>query len=125
MEISNYAAVAVFIGIGIAFVVVNYTINALITRRVAEPQKYESYECGEVPEGTAHIQYNVRYFIFALIFVIFDVEVIFIFPWAVVFKELGMFAFVEMLVFLLILIFGLVYAWRKGVLHWFTRAVER
>ena len=124
MDISNYAAVAVFIGFGIAFVVFNYILNALITRRVPEPQKYDIYECGEVPEGQAQVQYNVRYFIFALIFVLFDVEVIFVVPWAVVFQELGMFAFVEMLIFLLILIFGLVYAWRKGVLHWFTRPVE-
>jgi NADH-quinone oxidoreductase subunit A len=124
MEISNYNAVAIFIGFGLVFVVINYVLNALITRKVAEPQKYDSYECGEVPQGTAQIQYNVRYFIFALIFVIFDVEVIFVFPWAVVFRELGMFAFVEMLIFLLILILGLVYAWRKGVLHWFTRPVE-
>lgn len=124
MEISNYLAVAVFIGSGAIFVLVNYALNALITRRVPEPQKYDTYECGEVPEGTAQVRYNVRYFIFALIFVLFDVEVIFLFPWAVVFRELGMFAFVEMLVFLTILIFGLVYAWRKGVLHWFTRPVE-
>ena len=124
MEISNYAAVAVFLGFGLFFVVFNYFLNSLITEKVAEPQKYDIYECGEVPEGTAQIQYNVRYFIFALIFVLFDVEVIFIFPWAVVFRELGMFAFVEMLIFLLILIFGLVYAWKKGVLHWFTKPVE-
>ena len=124
MDISNYNAVAIFIGFGLVFVVINYTLNALITRKVAEPQKYDSYECGEVPQGTAQVQYNVRYFIFALIFVLFDVEVIFVFPWAVVFRELGLFAFVEMLIFLLILILGLVYAWGKGVLHWFTRPVE-
>jgi NADH-quinone oxidoreductase subunit A len=124
MDISNYNAVAIFIGFGLVFVVINYTLNALITRKVAEPQKYDSYECGEVPQGTAQVQYNVRYFMFALIFVLFDVEVIFVFPWAVVFRELGLFAFVEMLIFLLILILGLVYAWRKGVLHWFTRPVE-
>ena len=67
----------------------------------------------------------MRYFIFALIFVLFDVEVIFIVPWAVVYRDLGMFAFVEMVLFLVILILGLVYAWKKGVLHWFTRPVER
>jgi NADH-quinone oxidoreductase subunit A len=124
MNLSSYTAVAVFIGFGVAFVAINYLLNALVTRKVAEPQKYDSYECGEVPEGSAQIQYNVRYFIFALIFVLFDVEVIFIFPWAVVYRDLGLFAFVEMLIFLLILILGLVYAWRKGVLHWFTRPVE-
>jgi NADH-quinone oxidoreductase subunit A len=124
MEISNYTAVAVFLGFGLAFVCINYILNALITKRQPEPQKYDVYECGEVPEGVAQIKYNVRYFIFALIFVLFDVEVIFVVPWAVVFRELGMFAFVEMLIFLSILILGLVYAWRKGVLHWFSRPVE-
>ena len=124
MDISNYTAVAVFIGFGLVFVVINYVLNAIITAKTPEPQKYDTYECGEVPEGTAHVQYNVRYFIFALIFVLFDVEVIFLFPWAVVYRDLGMFAFVEMLIFLVILIFGLVYAWRKGVLHWFSRPVE-
>lgn len=124
MNLADYAAVAVFIGFGLVFVCFNYFLNSLVTKKVPEPQKYDTYECGEVPQGTGHVQYNVRYFIFALIFVLFDVEVIFIFPWAVVFRELGMFAFVEMLVFLLILILGLVYAWRKGVLHWFSRPVE-
>jgi NADH-quinone oxidoreductase subunit A len=124
MDISNYVAVAVFLGFGLAFVVINFILNAILTERSPEPQKYDTYECGEVPEGAGQVQYNVRYFIFALIFVLFDVEVIFLFPWAVVFRELGMFAFVEMLIFLLILILGLVYAWRKGVLHWFSRPVE-
>jgi NADH-quinone oxidoreductase subunit A len=124
MDVSSYASVLVFLGFGLVFVLINYALNALITARTPEPQKYDSYECGEVPQGTGQIQYNVRYFIFALIFVLFDVEVIFVFPWAVVFRELGMFAFVEMLIFLTILILGLVYAWRKGVLHWFSRPVE-
>ena len=68
--------------------------------------------------GSSWIQYNVGYYIFALIFVIFDVEVIFLFPWAVAFKKLGLFALVEMFIFLAILIFGLAYAWKKGALRW-------
>lgn len=124
MDVSNYAAVAVFLGFGMLFVLINFILNLILTEQSPEPQKYDTYECGEVPEGAGQVQYNVRYFIFALIFVLFDVEVIFLFPWAVVFRELGMFAFVEMLIFLAILILGLVYAWRKGVLHWFSRPVE-
>ena len=85
--------------------------------------KAEPYECGEVPFGDAWKQFRVGYYIFALIFVIFDVEAIFIFPWA---KELlnlkaaglGIFAFVEMMIFIGILFIGLLYAWRKGVLKW-------
>ncbi len=78
----------------------------------------QSYECGEPTIGPSWIQYNVRYYVFALLFVIFDVEVVFLIPWAVVYKELGLFALVEMLIFIAILIFGLVYAWKKGVLKW-------
>ena len=81
--------------------------------------KNQTYECGETPYGTAEIQYNVRFYIYALLFVIFDVEAIFMVPWALVYRSLGLFAFIEMLIFIAILIFGLFYAWKKGVLKWF------
>ena len=68
MNLADYAAVAVFVGFGLIFVSFNYFLNSLVTAKVPEPQKYDIYECGEVPQGTAQIQYNVRYFIFALIF---------------------------------------------------------
>ena len=82
-----------------------------------------SYECGEVPEGSAWIQFNVRFYIIALIFLIFDVEVIFLFPWSVVFKQLtidgfGFLAFMEMFIFVSILIVGFAYVWIKGDLDW-------
>jgi NADH:ubiquinone oxidoreductase subunit 3 (subunit A) len=77
-----------------------------------------TYESGVVPFGQAWAQFNVRYYLFGLIFVIFDVEVIYLYPWAIVFRQLGKFAFVEMLIFLVILMIGLAYAWRKGALEW-------
>ncbi len=82
-----------------------------------------SYECGEVPEGSAWVKFNVRFYVIALIFIIFDVEVIFLFPWAVIFQDLissgfGMLAFIEMFLFVLILVVGFAYVWVKGDLDW-------
>lgn len=88
-----------------------------------------SYECGEVPEGSAWVKFNVRFYVIALIFIIFDVEVIFLFPWAVIFQELsanglGLLAFVEMFIFVLILIVGFAYVWVKGDLDWVKMKVK-
>ena len=80
--------------------------------------KSSPYECGLESEGDPWVQFKVQYYIYALLFVIFDVEVIFIYPWALVWKPLGLSAFVEMILFIAILAVGLVYAWRKGVLEW-------
>ena len=77
-----------------------------------------TYESGMEPLGGAWIQFNIRYYMFALVFVVFDVETVFLYPWAVAFHKLGLLAFVEAIVFITILIFGLVYAWRKGALEW-------
>jgi len=81
-------------------------------------QKSEAYECGVPTKGFAWLQFNVGYYLFALLFLIFDVETVFIFPWAVVMKEVGMRAFVEILIFFFILGLGLLYAWKKGALKW-------
>lgn len=86
-------------------------------RRPAGKQN-ETYECGEPTIGSAWLQYNVGYYLFALLFLVFDVEVAFLFPWAVVFREFGLAGFVEALIFVFVLIAGLIYAWRKGVLEW-------
>ena len=77
-----------------------------------------SNDAMEEPEGSAWVQFNIRFYVIALIFLIFDVEVVFLFPWAMVFKDMGMVAFVEMGIFLLILIVGLAYVWKKGDLDW-------
>ncbi len=81
-------------------------------------QKAESYECGVPTQGITWLQFNVGYYLFAILFLIFDVETVFIFPWAVVFREVGMVAFVEILIFFFILILGLLYAWKKHALIW-------
>lgn len=80
--------------------------------------KRSTYESGKVPIGDARVRYNVRYYLYALLFVVFDVEIAFLYPWAVVYHTLGLFGFTEMLIFIVMLFLGLVYAWRKKVLEW-------
>ena len=121
---NNYAYIALFAIIGIAFTVVTMWLSwALRPKYTGTGVKAESYECGEVPVGSGWAQFRIGYYIFALVFVIFDVEAIFIFPWARVLRDLkvsglGLFGFVEMMVFIAVLFVGLLYAWRKGVLSW-------
>lgn len=116
--LEDYLYVAIFSLVGLGFVWVSLTLS----RRVgpAEPSegKLSTYECGETPIGYPWIQFHVRYYIFALIFVIFDIEAVFLYPWAIVFRKLGLFGFVEMMIFIAVLALGLAYAWRKGVLDW-------
>jgi NADH-quinone oxidoreductase subunit A len=103
---------------GVVYVLGAFFFSRLIAPRYNDPVKVIPYECGELPYGSAWKQFNVGYYIFALLFLIFDVEVIFLFPWAVIYREFGLFALIEGGIFLLILIFGLVFAWRKGYLVW-------
>nr|YP_010865413.1 NADH-plastoquinone oxidoreductase subunit 3 [Cymodocea rotundata]WGT74321.1 NADH-plastoquinone oxidoreductase subunit 3 [Cymodocea rotundata] len=82
-------------------------------------EKFSSYESGIEPMGDAWVQFRIRYYMFALVFVVFDVETVFLYPWAMSFDVLGLSVFIEALIFVLILIVGLVYAWRKGALEWY------
>jgi NADH-quinone oxidoreductase subunit A len=121
--VGDYTPVAVFVVLGIGFVVMVLGISSLLRPHNPRPEKLTTYECGERPIGQAWSQFNVRYYIFALMFVVFDVETVFLFPWALRLgwfarNGLGMFVFVEMMVFIWILVLGLAYAWRKGVLKW-------
>jgi len=94
------------------------TLSGLLRPKNGGPEKYTTYESGIEPMGEAWVQFNIRYYMFALVFVIFDVETIFLYPWAVSFNQIGLTAFIETIIFLFILIVGLVYAWRKGALEW-------
>ena len=104
--------------VGAGYVLGSLWFSRLIAPRVADPVKESPYECGELPVGTAWDRFNVGYYIFALLFLVFDVEVVFLFPWAVVLKKVGWFALVEGAIFLALLVFGLVFAWRKKYLVW-------
>ena len=89
-----------------------------IRPRKPDPVKESVYECGMVPVGDALVRYNVRYYLFALLFVVFDVEAVFLYPWAVAYRALGVYAFVEAIVFIGILFVGYAYAWRRGAMEW-------
>ncbi|MDX1690404.1 MAG: NADH-quinone oxidoreductase subunit A [Acidimicrobiia bacterium] len=114
----DYITVAVFAAFGIILVGVAIGASALLRPDNPTPTKRQSYECGIDPVGGGWSQSHVRFYIFGLLFLIFDVEAIFIFPWAVQLESLGAFALVEMVIFIVILLAGLVYAIRKGVLRW-------
>ncbi|GAB4371990.1 MAG: photosynthetic/respiratory NAD(P)H-quinone oxidoreductase subunit C [Elainellaceae cyanobacterium] len=93
-------------------------LSSVLAPRRKGAERRTTYESGMEPIGGAWIQFNIRYYMFALVFVIFDVETVFLYPWAVAFNQLGLLAFVEALVFIGILVVALVYAWRKGALEW-------
>ena len=114
----NFASALVFLIFGGLFVLLNLGISRLLQPRNPHPVKLSTYECGELPEGESWVQFNIRFYVVALVFLIFEVEIVFLFPWAVVFKDLGLFAFVEMMIFVFILLVGLAYVWVKGDLEW-------
>ena len=122
--LTAYAAVLAFLAVAVAFLVVNLLIWKVLRPSRFSEEKLTTYECGENPVGSAWIQFNIRFYVFALIFIIFDVEAVFLLPWAVVFRELGVLAWLEGLVFIAILVVALAYVWRKGDLEW-VRAEDR
>jgi NADH-quinone oxidoreductase subunit A len=120
----DFGTVLVAAILGIVMVAVPLIVQWLIAPSKKSKEKLETYECGEESEGSAWLQFNIRFYVIALIFLIFDVEVVFLFPWAVVFKDLGLLAMVEMGIFLVILTVGLAYVWVKSDLDWVKRKVK-
>jgi NADH-quinone oxidoreductase subunit A len=116
--LTEFGKVFIFLLIGAGFVAVALVISWLLRPRRPYPAKLASYECGEEPIGGAWVRFNIRFYTIALIFLIFEVEVVFLLPWALVYRGLGMFAFIEMVVFLAILLVGFAYVWVKGDLDW-------
>jgi NADH-quinone oxidoreductase subunit A len=116
--LTEFGRVFIFMIVGAAFVAIGMFFAWLLRPHRPYPSKLATYECGEAPLGDTRVRFNVRFYVVALIFLIFDVEVVFLFPWATVYQNLGWFAFVEMLVFLGILLIGYAYVWRKGDLDW-------
>ncbi len=114
----QYLTVLIFGAAAVAMVGAMLGMARLIRPTRPQPQKYINYECGVDPVGAGWTQSQIRYYVFALLFVMFDVEAVFIFPWAVRLDALDVFGLVEMTIFIVILALGLVYAWRKKVLRW-------
>lgn len=120
--LTQFATVFVFLCLALGFIWVSQIVSKLLRPKNSYASKHEPYECGEDIEGGAWVQFNVRFYLIALFFIVFDVEIIFILPWAVVFNEMvqsiGPLAFWDMAIFVGILVIGLAYVWRKGDLAW-------
>jgi NADH-quinone oxidoreductase subunit A len=115
---ANYIPIALFLLVATGFAVFTLVFTSLIHPKKYNKVKLEPYECGIEPVTGARDRYSIRYYLVAMLFVIFDVETVFMFPWAVIFDELGLFGLIEMLVFIFILLVGFFYAWKKGALEW-------
>ncbi|WP_221567281.1 NADH-quinone oxidoreductase subunit A [Alkalihalobacillus sp. TS-13] len=115
---NNYLVVLMFLLLGILLPVVALTAGKILRPTKPTKEKQTTYESGIEPFHQSWVQYNVRYYIFALLFVIFDVETVFLYPWAVAYDKLGIFALIEMAIFIVMLLIGLIYAWKKKVLKW-------
>ena len=115
---NDFGTSFIFVIIGVILIAVPLILQWILSPKNKSYDKLTTYECGEDVEGPAWVKFNIRFYVVALIFIIFDVEAVFFFPWAVVYKDLGLFAFVEMLIFMGILSLGLAYVWVKGDLEW-------
>lgn len=116
--LSRYFPILLFIGIALAFGVITLVASYLVQPKYPESEKLSPYECGSEPFSDARMPFPVRYYIIAMLFVIFDIEVIFLYPWAVAFDKIGLVGLVEMLIFIGLFLVAYVYAWKKGALEW-------
>lgn len=120
--LADYGYIAILLVVAIAVPILILVLAKFLSYKSKRPDpedvKSSTYECGMETIGSSWVQFNFRYYFYALLFVIFDIEAVFLFPWAVQFKQLKLFGFIEMLIFIAILVVGLVYAWRKKVLEW-------
>jgi NADH-quinone oxidoreductase subunit A len=115
---ANYLPIIIFLVIAFLFGTFTLFFGYLVRPSSPNPDKLAAYECGNPPFMDSRSKVFVRYYLIAVMFVLFDLEVVFLYPWAVVYRKLGLFALVEMVLFILILLFGYAYAWRKGALEW-------
>ncbi|MCX9085797.1 MAG: NADH-quinone oxidoreductase subunit A [Candidatus Methanoperedens sp.] len=116
--LDNYLPVVIFTIIGVVFVAVSLFMSRMVRPSNKTKEKLSTYECAEKPIGDARVHFNIQYYLIVIVFLIFDVEVLFLYPWAVQFKTLGPLGFFEMILFIEVLIIGLAYAWKKEALEW-------
>lgn len=116
--LENYAFIGILVAVGIGFPIVGLAVAWILRPKKPNSIKQSTYECGIETTGDTWVQFKAQYYLFALIFVIFDIEAVFLFPWAVAYGKLGLWALLEVVIFVLILFGGLIYAWRKNALEW-------
>jgi NADH-quinone oxidoreductase subunit A len=118
MMLEQYVPVLCLIGFAIFFAVFAVVVSRFLGPRKVNRVKAAPYECGMITLGPTHQAIPIKYYIIAMLFLVFDLEVVFLYPWAVVFRQLGIFGFVEMMIFVFILLIGFIYVWKKGALEW-------
>lgn len=116
--LTNYLPILIFIAIGLLIGVLPIALGSLISPRKPTPEKLSPYECGFPAFEDARVPFDVRYYLVAILFILFDLETAFLFPWAVVLRDIGWFGFVSMMIFLSLLVVGFIYEWAKGALEW-------
>ncbi len=116
--LENYLPILVFLVLGLAFGIVPVIAGFILGPRKPDSEKLSPYECGFEAFEDSRMKFDVRYYLVAILFIIFDLEIAFLFPWAVVLDKIGMFGFVAMVIFLAILVIGFIYEWKKGALEW-------
>jgi NADH-quinone oxidoreductase subunit A len=114
----NYLPILIFFVLAVGFALFTIAASAFLGKRKVTPQKMTPYECGMEPVGQARNPFSVKFYIIAMLFIIFDIEAVFLYPWAVIFRDLKVFGLVEMAVFVAILLVGFIYLWKKGALEW-------
>ncbi len=116
--LADYLPILIFLVIAVGFALFTLFASAIIGKKKVTPQKMLPYECGMEPIGEARKPFSVKFYIIAMLFIIFDIEAVFLYPWAVIFKDLRFFGLLEMGVFIAILLVGFIYVWKKGALEW-------
>jgi NADH-quinone oxidoreductase subunit A len=116
--LEQYFPILLFIGFGLFLGLLLLSLGRLVSPNRPDPEKLSPYECGFEAFEDARMKFDVRYYLVAILFILFDLEIAFLFPWAVVLQDIGMFGFVAMMVFLAILVVGFIYEWKKGALEW-------
>jgi len=116
--LENYLPILIFLAMGAVFGVVPVILGRLVAPHRPDNDKNSPYECGFEAFEDSRMKFDVRYYLVAILFIIFDLEIAFLFPWAVVLKQIGMFGFMAMVIFLTILVVGFIYEWKKGALEW-------
>jgi len=116
--LADYFPILVFIVVAFLFGAGTLVVSHFIQPKLPDPEKLSAYECGSEPFSDARMPFPVRYYIIAMLFVIFDIEILFLYPWAVSFDQIGIIGMVEMVIFIALFVVGYVYAWKKGALEW-------
>ena len=116
--LNNYLTIIIFLGISLILSIGFIVLNLIASPKNPDPEKLSAYECGFEPFNDSRMEFDIRFYLVAILFIIFDLEIAFLFPWAITLGNIGIFGFVSMMIFLLILTVGFIYEWKKGALDW-------